>query len=325
MLFHTSKKVKIKFAIISLIGAAAAIFLSSCAPAAKGKEAVVSQNKGFPYSFKDDWDRSVVIKKKPLTMVSLAPSVTQIICALDKADMLRGVTKWCDNPEAASVEKIGNMTEPDIERIIEIRPDIVIGTEMTPRHVYDTLENVGITCAIFKHQGLDDVLSDMLQVSNAIGDSEGGGKIVEKLRDRENAILASVPKDKKAKVALLYDLDSMGSAGRGSWVDDMLKTIGLDNIANRAKSSWPRLSREALLTEQPEFIILPLPADAADADALRERIEGMKNDPVWSKVEAIKNGRVILVPANYLNIPGPRILDAMQFIRNAVETLKSSK
>jgi ABC-type Fe3+-hydroxamate transport system substrate-binding protein len=110
----------------------------------------------------------------------------------------------------------------------------------------------------------------------------------------------------------------MGSAGKGSWVDDMLQSVGLDNIANRAQSAWPRLSKEALLTEQPRFIIIPDTLDPKDAPALRRRIEKMKTDEVWGRVDAVREGRIIIVPANLLNIPGPRTLDAMQFLYDTV-------
>jgi ABC-type Fe3+-hydroxamate transport system substrate-binding protein len=110
----------------------------------------------------------------------------------------------------------------------------------------------------------------------------------------------------------------MGSAGKGSWVDDMFRSLGFDNIANRAASSWPRLSREAILTEQPRWLILPLPAEPAEAAAMRAKVEALKADTVWSRVDAVRENRVILIPANYLNIPGPRTLAAMEFLVNAV-------
>jgi iron complex transport system substrate-binding protein len=291
--------------------------LAACGP--KGGSAV-AQGAGaaFPLTFVDDGARTIVVKEKPVTLVSLAPSVTQMVCALGRANMLRGVTVWCDDPAAAGVEKIGNMTTPDLERIIALHPDLVLGTEMTPRHVYDTLTAAGITCAMFKHNGLTDVMKDMRSIADLIGEDALGRRTTAAMEARRQAIFASVPKGAPVKVALLYDLDSMGSAGRGSWVDDMLRSINLDNIANRAKSSWPRLSKEALIIEQPKFIIMPLPADAKEAEALRARLDGMKTDPVYGGVGAIKTGRVILIPADLINIPGPTMLEAMQCISGAV-------
>jgi iron complex transport system substrate-binding protein len=270
------------------------------------------------FRFTDDGGREVTVRKKPATIVSLAPSISEMIDTLGRAPMLRGATMWCDTPGAKGVERIGNMTTPDVERIIAIHPDLVVGTEMTPRHIYDTLEASGITCIMFKHQGLDDVMADMRTLSDALGEHDLGNKVVDGMEARKALILARVPKTGKVKVALLYDLDSMGSAGRGSWVDDMLKSIGFDNVANRSESSWPRLSKEALLTEQPRYIIIPDKLDPSDAPALRARVEGLKNDPVWGRVDAVREGRVVIVPANYLNIPGPRTLSAMEFLIDRV-------
>jgi iron complex transport system substrate-binding protein len=245
-----------------------------------------------------------------------------MVDVMGKAAMLRGVTEWCDTPGAANVEKIGNMTTPDIERIISLHPDLVVGTEMTPRHIYDTLEAAGIPCILFKHQGLDDVMADMRLLADALGEHDLGERIVADMEIRRVAILAKIPAGGPVKVAMMYDLDSMGSAGKGSWVDDMLKSIGLDNIANRAQSAWPRLSKEALLTEQPRYVIIPDMLDPKDAPALRARVEALKSDPVWSRVEAVREGRVIIVPANFFNIPGARTLKAMEFLAAAVYGIK---
>ena len=284
----------------------------------KKEDASVSNTPDVICRFTDDGGRNVVIKRKAATIVSLAPSISEMVDVLGYAGMLRGVTEWCDTPGAQGAERLGSMTTPDVERIITIHPDLVIGTEMTPRHIYDTLEAAGITCVMFKHGGLTDVMADMRQLADVLGEHEAGARVVDGMEKRKSAILASVPKTGKVKVALMYDLDSMGSAGKGSWVDDMLASVGLDNIANRARSAWPRLSREALLTEQPRFVIIPDRLDPAESPALRARVEKLRTDPVWSGVDAIREGRVIIVPANYLNIPGPRSLNAMQVLFDAV-------
>ncbi|MFA5256985.1 MAG: ABC transporter substrate-binding protein [Opitutales bacterium] len=291
---------------------------TACAPRHKDAQPDVS-DEAFSFRMTDDGGREVVLSKRPQTIVSLAPSLSEMVITLGMRERLRGVTQWCDRPEADAVERIGNMSEPDMERIITMRPDLVLGTEMTPRHIYDTLEAAGIPCIMFKHQGFDDVMADMKTLADALGERELGRRVVEGMEARRREILSRVPVGAApVKVALLYDLDSMGSAGRGSWVDDMLGSLGLDNIANRAESSWPRLSREALLTEQPRYIILPLPLEPDKQGEFRARAESLKNDPVWGRVEAVRNGGMILMPANLLNIPGPRTLDAMSFIADRV-------
>lgn len=298
------------------LSCAASLVLAACGRG--GDNASNAPVADIVLRFTDDGGREVVVKTKPATIVSLAPSLSEMVDVLGKADLLRGVTQWCDTSGSKDVERIGNMTTPDVERIIRIHPDLVIGTEMTPRHIYDSLEAAGITCIMFKHSGLADVMEDMRRLSDAMGEHDLGEKVVGQMEARKAAILAKVPRSGMVKVALMYDLDSMGSAGNGSWVDDMLKSVGLDNIANRAQSAWPRLSKEALLTEQPRFIIIPDTLDPKDAPALRTRVENMKTDPVWSRVDAVHEGRVIIVPANLLNIPGPRTLDAMLFLYDAV-------
>ena len=278
----------------------------------------IASDKPF-FSIVDDCGRQVSVYRKPETIVSLAPSVSDMLVALGATDKLRGVTKWCDRDEAAAVERIGDMMSPDLERIISLRPDLVLGTEMTPRHIYDTLESAGIPCIMFKHQGLQDVMDDMASISAAMGEEERGAAVLRDMAKRRDELLARVSQGTQGlKVALLYDVEYMGSAGKGSWVDDMLSSIGLDNIANRAASPWPRLSKEALLVEQPDYIILALPLDEAEHESFRANLRAFKEDSVWKQVRAINEDRIVFVPANYLNIPGARTLDAMTFIAERV-------
>ncbi len=291
-----------------------AVLLCSC-----GEGGAPIRGAAAYYEAEDDCGRTVRLDKVPKTLVSLAPSVSDMLVALGEVDMLRGVTKWCDRPEVAAVERIGDMMSPNIERIISLGPDLVMGTEMTPRHVYDTLEGAGIRCMMFKHQGLSDVMADMGTMCRVLGRSAEGDAVLQDMSRRREELLAKVELARKGlKVALLYDTEYLGSAGRGSWVDDMLSDLGLDNIANRAASPWPRLSMEALLTERPDFIILPLPLEEAEHGAFRQRVARLKDDKVWGRVEAVKNDRILLVPANFLNIPGSRTLDAMSLIAAGV-------
>jgi iron complex transport system substrate-binding protein len=297
-------------------------FVAACGRKDASAEISRAVAPGYPMSVTDDLGRTVTIPSRPVTIVSMAPSVTEMLSALGEAGKLVGVTQWCVNPLAAKVERIGNMTSPDIERIIALAPSLVIGTEMTPPHVYEAISQGGIPCVVIKHQGLGDVMADMRTIAGILGDSGQGDAVVAAMDARRRALAASIPAGEPVRVALIYDLDSMGSAGRGSWVDDMLKEIGLDNVANRAKSSWPRLSREALLTLRPEFILMPLPDGERDAAELRARVDKLAEDPVWRQVFSSTHCRILLVPQVYLNIPGPRTLEAMEFISAAVRETK---
>jgi iron complex transport system substrate-binding protein len=276
------------------------------------------RDPGYPMTVTDDLGRKVAIPSRPVTIVSLAPSVTEMLSSLGEAGKLVGVTEWCVNPLAAKVERIGNMTSPDIERIIELSPSLVIGTEMTPPHVYEAIGQGGIPCVVFKHQDLGDVMADMRTIAVLLGDGEQGEAVVAAMDARRRALASSIPAGEPVRVALLYDLDSMGSAGRGSWVDDMLTESGLDNVANRAKSSWPRLSREALLTLRPRFILIPLPDAEKEAALLRARVDALGQDPVWRQVFSSTGCRILLVPQVYLNIPGPRTLEAMEYLSTQI-------
>lgn len=272
----------------------------------------------YPRTVTDDTGREVTLERQPRLLVSLAPSVTDMLVQIGMGDHVVGVTRWCDNPEMEGVARIGGLDAPDLERILELRPDLVIGTEMTPGGIYERLDAINVPALAFKHGSLDDVIDDMRTLALLLGVPRQGLEAVEALKQRRQAILDSVPDGPSPSAAVLYDFDTFGSAGRGNWVNDLLELLHIRNIAARAQSSWPTLSREALLAADPDFIILPQPTDPAEAQRLRSQIASMKDDPVWRTLSAVRNDRIVVLSPNLLSIPGPRSMQALEEIAHAV-------
>lgn len=273
----------------------------------------------YPRTLTDDIGRTVTLREQPRLIVSLAPSVTDMLVAMGMADHLVGVTRWCDAPEVAQVERIGGLDSPDIEKIAALQADLVIGTEMTPPGIYERIGSVHIPALAFKHQGFDDVLADMRTLALEMGVPRLGLEAVEQLEAQRAKILASVPQRETKPVAVvLYDLDTLGSAGRGTWVNDLLVSLHIHNLAAEAQSPWPALSKEALVSRDPDFIILPKPVDADDARRLAAQIAALKDDPVWGGIRAVREDHIIVLPPNLLSVPGPRSMQALEAIAEGV-------
>ena len=273
----------------------------------------------YPRTVSDDLGRDVELARQPRLLVSLAPSITDMMASMGMADHLVGITRWCDNAQVADVPRIGGLDSPDIERILELRADLVVGTEMTPSSVYERLAAVGVPAIAFRHQGLDDVLNDMRQLSLILGVPRLGLEATSRLEARQQAIVDALPPGgSRPTVAVLYDFDTFGSAGKGTWVNDLLLALRLDNIAAAAQSPWPTLSRESVLAQDPDYIILPRPRDPAEGRALDARINMMKADPVWSRLRAVAEGRIVILSPNSLSVPGPRAIRTLEEIARGV-------
>ena len=120
------------------------------------------------------------------------------------------------------------------------------------------------------------------------------------------------------RVLLLYELEELYSAGKGSWPGDMIRLCRAVNIAAEAPSPWPKLSLEGVAAADPEVLLLAVPSDAALRDAVRERIAGLSSHPVWQHVNAVKQNRVVMVDKALLSVPGPRVIDALGAVSEAI-------
>jgi iron complex transport system substrate-binding protein len=248
----------------------------------------------YPRDFTDDTGRTVHLERQPRIVVSLAPGISDMMVALGMGDHLLGVTKWCDNPALEGVTRIGGLDAPDLERIAALQASLVVGTEMTPAAIYDRLAELGIPAIAFRHEDFEDVVHDMGRLSIVLGVPRLGVEAAQALRARREAVLAQVPTGgPRPTVALLYDFDTFGSAGSGTWVGDLLDALHLDNIAAGAASPWPALSREALIARDPDWIIVPRPADAAAARELDERLASLPRDAVLGHLKAVRGPRSI--------------------------------
>ena len=276
----------------------------------------------YPIDFLDGYGRTVTIRRVPDRIISLAPSITEILFALNANDRMVGNTRYCEYPASAKdITKIGDLRHPDIELILYLRPGLVIGTVLTSPNTYRQMEEAGLAAVALEHSNLLSVLSDIRTVGKLINSTGEALRLVNPLEARQRNILtqlktgaAPVP----PRTVLLYDLKALSSAGAGSWVGDMITQCGAENIAATAPSAWPRLSLESLVAHDPEIILVAADASPEERRMVENQITRMDEHPVWKHLSAIRNHRVHILNAELFTIPGPRMVDALEAIATAI-------
>jgi iron complex transport system substrate-binding protein len=285
----------------------------------------------YPMEVTDDAGRTVQFEKQPRHFISLAPSITEILFAMDMGDHLMAVTRWCAYPEEAAAlrdagAQVGNLDTPNQPMIAEYRPDLIIGTEMTPVEVYADLENPPGTVALsLKHEGMEDVINDIRMIGKVTGVPGKALKLAQELgseRQSVEAMLDAYQDLPRKRVLFLLSIDPDGapgwSPGQGSWVDDLLTKAHAVNVTASLGGGWGQLRLEDLTKLDPDVILLRDSSTQTGQASLRERVASLSQQATWQDLTAVRTGRIHILPHGPLNVPGPRIVQAYRSIAEAI-------
>jgi iron complex transport system substrate-binding protein len=266
------------------------------------------QSQEFPKTIVDDMGREVVINKQPQRIVSLAPSNTEILFALELTDQIVGVTEYCNYPEEALTKtKVGSFSEPNIEKIVELEPDLVFATSMHKKTV-EQLEKLDISVFVVNPSNISEIINSIKKVGDATGRSEAAGQLTADMQSRIEAVKEKTEKLKEEdKPLVYYELwdDPVMSAGPGSFVDSLITLAGGINLAGDAEGKYPKLSEEVVIERNPDIII-------HQYDHGSNKIENIADRPGWQNITAIKQGKIYGIDPDIVNRPGPRIVDALE-------------
>lgn len=265
---------------------------------------VVSASTGWAKTFTDDIGRKIEISERPSRIISLAPSITEILFYLDLGDRVVGVTDFCNYPEEARKKpSIGFIISPDIEKIVSLKPDLVFATAEGNRpDVVDTLKRVGIKVYVLNPHSLEDILQEILSIGEMTGQIDRAREKVEDLRSRIEAIRKRAEGIKRVKILYLISLDPIISAGPGSFIHNLIEIAGGENVAVQLSTRYPRMQMEEIVVRDPEVILGP-PDVIKDIGAWKRK---------WDKIFAIRHNRVYSIDPDIINRPGPRIVEGLE-------------
>lgn len=241
---------------------------------------------------------------EPKRIVSLAPSITEIIFALGAEDRLVGVTTYCDYPEEAKKKpKIGGMINPSLEAVINVAPDVVIMTpEGNTKDVAERLKFLKIQIHTFNARRIDELPDAIRDLGKFIGTRE---KAEELAKDFEQRLKQYVGRSKnRGKALFIIWPEPLIVAGPGTAIGDVMTLLGIENIASAGKIPYPKYSIEEIIRQSPDIIFIGKGhTDVREASsALLKRI---------AIVPAVKNNRVCYLSDNLYRL-GPRIIAGIE-------------
>lgn len=261
----------------------------------------------------DDSGRRVTIPRKIERFVSLAPNLTEIAFAIGADDRLVGNTTFCNYPEKAkSITKVGDTLQPSIERVLALRPQLVLVSTASQLQAFTAqLEQHGIALYINDPQSLEDVLLSITNLGDVLNQSAAASELVRQLRARTEAVERAVAGRPRVRVFFQLSGQPLYTAGKTSFVTNLIERAGGRSVTADVNEAWPRLSDEAALASRPEAVIM-LSGESMGAAANLKVAPALQNSP------AVRTERLYVIDGDLLTRPGPRLVDGLEQIATAL-------
>ena len=256
----------------------------------------------------DDLQRTVTIPRPAQRIISLAPSITESLFAIGAGDRIAGITTYCNYPPAtASKSRVGGMTTPSIESIVALHPDLVlVSMEGNLRDDFTRLTDLRIPIAVTNPRTLDGIFRSLTMLGQLTGTGDSASHLIAALRQRADSIVRRNG-TQPARTLLFVSLQPLIAAGARTFIDELVRQAGGVNLAAQTALTYPTLSREAVITFDPD-VLLVMSDVVASTDALTSLY------PEWSRLTAVRSGRVYRLDADLVSRPGPRAVDGLHLL-----------
>lgn len=254
----------------------------------------------------DEEGRQVTLPVKIERIVSLAPNLTEIVYAVGAGDRLVGNTEYCDYPvEAKSVAKIGDTMHPSVERIIALKPQIVLVSTASQLEAFTKqLNQQRIAVYVTNPRSLDEVFHSIETLGGLLGHHDWAVNVVQDLRSRAAAVEVAMRSVKPVKVFYQVSGEPLYTIGREAYLTDLVRLAGGVSVTADVPGAFPRFSDEAALAARPEAVILPSGGSMGSANSTVA--PSLKDSP------AVLNNRVYKINDDFLSRPGPRLIEGLE-------------
>jgi iron complex transport system substrate-binding protein len=288
-----------------------ALLSAPVAPAAEAFHPTRSRTDVFPLAMNDSRGKAVRLPSEPRRVVSLAPSMTEIVFLLGKESVLSGVTRYCNfPPAAAALPKVGGISDPDVERIVSASPDLVLcTTDGNPKDKVEAIERMKVPAFCVAPQDLEGIFGTVERVGALLGVPAEGKRQAGLLRQR--TLRAKRPASVSApRVLFVVSTNPVIAAGRGTFMDELVRLSGGVNAAAGFRTRYPRLSTEELIAASPDVILV---ASMVGVDRFTPEVSR------WKQVPAFREGAVDYLDGDIVTRPGPRMVDALETVSRRLD------
>ena len=262
----------------------------------------------------DQTGRRVNLPDHPRRLISIAPSITETLYALGLGVRLVGDTDYCDYPpEARALPHVGALLNPSLEKIVALKPDLVLGTdEANRRETADQLERLGIPLYGVTAHTVEGTIQSLEDLGRVLDWEQPTAKIVTDLRARVGAVERQVQGRPRPKVLFVVWYRPLITAGSATFISDVIHCAGGVSISDDLKGEWPHMSVEEVLKRAPEVILFPR------TEAFAPSLDEFQKLPGWRDLAAVRNHHLYLVSETIMR-PSPRLIDALEEVAKILQ------
>ncbi len=294
----------LKRKVLTVLMATMLIFtFSACNKSGDGNESKGNAD-GHSITLKDSYDREVTLDREPERVISIAPNITEIIFAMGKQDKLVGRTEFCDYPEEVkNIESIGNIDHPNVEKIVELQPDIVITSTIFTKEMLQKLEEANVKVAILHAEDSFEGVYDIIEKTGILlNDRDKANSIVAEMKEKVELVKNKVDGLKKPSVYYVMGYGEYGdyTAGRDTFISRMIEMAGGKNVADDIEG-W-KYNIESLLEKDPDILICSKYYDSK---------AGIENADGYKELSAVRGQKLFEIDNNMLERQGPRLADGL--------------
>jgi iron complex transport system substrate-binding protein len=262
-----------------------------------------------PRTFVDDLDRKLYLAKPPKRIVSLAPSITEILFAIGAEDEIVGVTDFCNYPPAALEKPKVGYSQPNLEALVALEPQLVLAPPSFLRaDLLAKLEQLKIPTFVLESKTVEGIFGHIQLIGRMVGRAPEANAFTAAMRKQVVNLTKKV--EGRLRPTLLYVLSSepLITVGPGSFIHHLIELAGGRNAAERANAPYPRLTMEEVLTQNADILLFPVGEFEGVPQAEQDRWKR------WDTLRAVQEGKLFQVQSDLLNRPGPRVIEGLRHL-----------
>jgi len=268
--------------------------------AARGQDRILYDDLGHPFP----------LAGPPQRIVSLAPDITETLFALNLGPKIVGVTRYCDYPpQAAKIEKVGGLVDPNLEKIQVLHPDLVVAFRGNPIGIVNKLRSLHLPVFVFDSgtslAGVLEIVGKMGRLTFQTGTAESLCRDLEDRRRQVELALENVANTPRTFLSIPGQ--GLWTCGSEGYLNNLIVQAKGINIAGGIRRRWLNLTREQLVHDNPEVIIVM----AKDFEAFRSSRDRLLADSRLKTVEAVRTRNIRFLDENIASRFGPRLFQAL--------------
>jgi len=269
---------------------------------------IISSLDAKEHIYTDEIGRKVKIPNIPKRIISLAPSITEILFALGVEEEIVGVTGFCDYPDAAlNKPRVGGFINPSIEKIVSLKPNLIIGTRDGNRmETIHRLSDLRFSVYLIDPKSFDGVISTIRNIGEIVGRPDESRKIIGDMMAKKEYIIRATKSLPKPKVFFQIGHAPIITVGKGTLADDLIRLAGGESISEHEPLSYPLYSIETILLKAPEIIIVSSMESKRDCSNLVRMWQH------WKSIPAVKMNAIYVIDSNLVDRPTPRIVQGLE-------------